>query len=176
MIDVPAIETARLRLRGHGGDDLPHCAAMWSDPSVTRFIGGKPSTEQQTWNRVLAYVGHWAVMGFGYWVIEEKSSGAFLGEAGFADFKRDIAPAMKGVPELGFALVTQAHGMGYATEAVSAILRWGDANLNYAKTVCLIVPENHRSLRVVEKCGYRTFEEGAFNGRPTLFLARIRHA
>lgn len=147
---------------------------MWGDSNVTRFIGGKPSTTQQTWHRVLAYVGHWAVMGFGYWVIEEKGSGAFLGEAGFADFKRNIAASMRGVPELGFALVTQAHGMGYATEAVSAILRWGDENLNYPKTVCLIDPENHPSRRVVEKCGYRTFEEGLFNGRPTLFFARAR--
>jgi len=96
---VPVVETARLRLRGHRLDDLDECMAMWADPIVTRFIGGKPSTQQQTWARVLGYVGHWSLLGFGYWAIEEKASGRFIGEIGFADFKREIAAPMKDVPE-----------------------------------------------------------------------------
>ena len=75
-----------------------------ADPIVTKYISGRPSTVQQTWSRLLTYVGHWNLMGFGYWAIEEKSSGDFVGEAGLADFKRDIAASMKGNPELGFAL------------------------------------------------------------------------
>ncbi len=173
-VAVPVIETDRLRLRGHGPGDLADCLAMWSDPMVTRFIGGKPSTEQQTWMRMLSYAGHWSFMGFGYWVIETKDSSRFVGEAGFADFKRDIAASMKGRPELGFALASASHGKGYATEAACAVLAWGDTHLQYDKTVCLINPENVASRRVVEKCGYRVFEESTYNGLPALFLARTR--
>jgi RimJ/RimL family protein N-acetyltransferase len=176
MVSVPVIETARLRLRGHTVADLAPCVAMWSDPNVTRFIGGKPSTEQQTWMRLLAYVGHWSLMGFGYWVIEERNSKEFVGEIGFADFKRDIAPAMRESPELGFALASAWHGKGYATEAVRAVVTWADAHQRFQKTVCLINPENLASLRVVEKCGYRLFEQGAYNGQPTLFLSRAAEA
>jgi RimJ/RimL family protein N-acetyltransferase len=170
--EAPVIESERLRLRGHSYGDFARCVAMWSDPNVTRFIGGKPSTEQQTWMRLLSYIGHWSLMGFGYWVIEEKNSNEFVGEIGFADFKRDIAPSMKDVPELGFALASNYHGKGYATEAVRAVLSWADVHLQGRKTVCLINSENLASLRVVQKCGYEVFEQSIFNGQPTLFLSR----
>jgi RimJ/RimL family protein N-acetyltransferase len=169
---VPVLETPRLRLRGHRHDDLPRCVAMWSDPDVVRFIGGEPASEQRTWARLLAYVGHWILMGFGYWVIEQKDSGDFVGEVGLADFKRDIAPVMKGSPEIGFALVRRFHGKGYATECVRAVLAWADARLLLPRTVCLIDPQNAASLRVVEKCGYQVFEHGSYGGRPALFLDR----
>lgn len=176
MISTPVIETPRLRLRGHRYDDLPHCVAMWADPNVTRFIGGRASTEQQTWTRLLSYLGHWALMGFGYWAIEEKASGDFIGEVGLADFKRDIAAPMKGKPELGFALASPFHGRGYATESVRAALTWADAHLAYPTTVCLINPQNLASLRVAQKCGYEVFERSLYNGQPVLFLSRAAGA
>lgn len=166
------VQTQRLTLRGHRLEDFEHCYAMWSNPEVTRFIGGKPSTEQQTWMRLLSYAGHWALLGFGYWVIEETATQRFVGEIGFADFKRDIAASMKGVPELGFALAPEFHGKGYATEAVQAVLAWSEKHLSAPRTVCLIAPENAASIRVAEKCGYTVFERATFNGEPALFLER----
>jgi RimJ/RimL family protein N-acetyltransferase len=172
MGEAPVIETARLRLRAHRYADLADCVAMWADPNVTQFIGGKPSTAQQTWSRLLSYVGHWSLMDFGYWVIEERDTGNFVGELGFADFKRDIEAAMRDSPEIGFALTPAHYGKGYATEAVQAILAWGDLNLHSRKTVCIINPQNLASLRVAAKCGYEVFEQNSFNGSPVLFLAR----
>lgn len=169
---VPILEGPRLCLRAHRPNDLPQCAAMWADPAVTRFIGGEPSSEQRTWLRLLAYIGHWAAMGFGYWVMEERGSGEFVGEIGFADFKRDIALPMKGCPELGFALASRFHGKGYATEGAEAVAAWADASLAVPRTVCLIDPRNSASLRVVEKCGYQVFERGVHGGRPAMFLQR----
>src|SRR5882762_1121515 len=99
--EVPVIETERLRLRGHRREDFAECAAMWADPVVTRYIGGKPLTEEEAWARVLRTVGHWAWMGFGYWVMEEKATGSFAGETGFSQWKREIEPSLKSVPELG---------------------------------------------------------------------------
>jgi RimJ/RimL family protein N-acetyltransferase len=147
---------------------------MWSDEIVTRFIGGKPSTPQQTWTRLLAYIGHWTAMNYGYWAIEEQSTGAFIGEAGFADFKRDITPEMQNVPELGFALVPSAHGKGYATEAVRAILEWGDAHLPSQRTVCMVNDENAASLAIVQKAGYRAFDRTTFGESVVVFLERNR--
>jgi RimJ/RimL family protein N-acetyltransferase len=169
---IPEIESARLKMRGHRLEDLDECIAMWSDPIVTRFIGGNPSTAQRTWLRLLAYGGHWSLMGFGYWAIEDKATGSFVGEVGFADFKRDIASSMQNVPELGWALAPRFHGKGYATEAVRAALAWGDVHLKTARTVCMISTENAASIRVAEKCGFRQFEQTLFGGEPTLFFAR----
>lgn len=170
----PIIETARLRLRGHRVEDLPHCVAMWSDPNVTKFIGGRPSTEQQTWTRLLSYVGHWDLMGFGFWAIEEKASGNFIGETGFADFKRDVAASMRGKPELGFALTTRFQDKGYATEAVQAALKWADAQPAFETTVCMMSPRNVASRRVAEKSGYSLSGEGLLNGQAVLFFSRGR--
>lgn len=172
IVPIPVIETSRLRLRGHHRDDFPHCAAMWSDPAVTRFIGGKPFTGQQAWARLLSYVGHWVLMGFGYWVMEERDSGQFVGEIGFADFKRDIAASMQGKPELGFALASRFHGKGYASEAGAACLAWADANLPFPVSVCIVHAQNLASLRVLQKCGYEVFEQATYNEQPALFLAR----
>jgi RimJ/RimL family protein N-acetyltransferase len=121
---------------------------------------------------MLEYAGHWSLMGFGYWAIEEKSSGRFVGEVGFADFKRDVAASMQNVPELGWALTPQFHGKGYATEAVLAALEWGDAHFRDARTVCMISVENTASIRVAKKCGYNEFERTHFGEEPTLFFAR----
>jgi RimJ/RimL family protein N-acetyltransferase len=174
MLSVaPTIETPRLRLRAHRRDDLQPCFAMWSNPEVCKFIG-QASSEQQTWARILAYAGHWELMGFGYWAIELADEKTFVGEIGLADFHRDIADSMRGVPELGFAIDSAFGGNGYATEAARSVLAWADANLDHERTVCLINEQNAKSVGVAQKVGYTIFERAAFRGTPTLFLARPR--
>lgn len=170
-MSVPVIQTNRLTLRAHGIEDFAACAAMWADPAVTRYIGGRPSTSEEVWGRLLRYAGHWALLGFGYWALVEKSSGEFVGELGFADFHRDMHPAID-VPELGWALVSRVHGQGYGTEAVSAALRWGDEHFNPSRTVCLIHPDNAASIRVAGKCGYRQWRPMEYKGQPTLLFDR----
>jgi RimJ/RimL family protein N-acetyltransferase len=87
---VPVIETERLRLRAHRPDDFAACSAMWALPEVVRYIGGKPFSGEEVWSRVLRYAGHWQWMGFGFWALEEKVTGSFAGDLGFAEFKREI--------------------------------------------------------------------------------------
>jgi len=169
---IPVIETERLKLRGHRVDDFDDCAAMWADPAVTRYIGGKPSTGEEVWARLLRYVGHWSLLGFGYWAIEDRATGRFIGELGFADFKRSIEPPIGDVPELGWALASSMHGKGYATEAVRAAVAWGEAHFVPAHTVCIIDPENRPSIRVAEKCGYREFRRTTYKGKPTIMFMR----
>jgi RimJ/RimL family protein N-acetyltransferase len=166
-----ALETERLKLRGHRLEDFVHCAAMWADPEVTRYIGGKPYTEEESWARLLRYAGHWALLRFGYWVVEEKSTGNFIGEVGFADYKRDL-PALRGIPEIGWAFTTQARGKGYATEAVRAAVAWGDAHFPSPRTACIIHAENLASIRVAEKCGYKKFQITTYKGHPTIMFVR----
>ena len=169
---VPVIETARLRLRGHRVGDFDACAAMWADPRVTRWIGGKPATKQEVWSKILRYAGLWSLLGYGYWAIEEAAGGTFVGELGFADFKRTIEPPIDGVPEAGWAIVPSAHGRGYATEALGAIVAWADANLSMPRTVCIIGDDNAASIRVAQKCGYREATRTTFGGTPTTIFER----
>jgi RimJ/RimL family protein N-acetyltransferase len=170
--EVPILETERLKLRGHRVEDFADCAAMWADAAVTRFIGGKPLGEEEAWTKFLRYAGHWALLGFGYWVAEEKATGKFVGEIGFADYKREIEPSLKGTPEIGWVLASAFHGRGYATEAVRAVVEWGDRTLEKARTACIIAPENLASIRVAEKCGYRQSQVTTYKGHDVLMLVR----
>lgn len=172
-LQIPTLETSRLKLRAHNLDDFSDCVAMWSDPVVTRYTIGAPASEQQTWRRMLAYLGHWSVLGFGYWAVEEKTGGRYIGELGFADFKRDLHPSIQGIPELGWALASSAHGKGYATEALRAVVAWGDLHFE-SHTVCLIQPENRASLRVAEKLGYRELTRVQKDGELDIVFSRDR--
>ena len=168
------IETDRLRLRPHVADDLAASWAMWADPLVYGRILAAPSTEAQAWSRILTYAGLWALAKFGYWAVEERSTGLFVGEIGFADFKRDITPSIRGLPEMGWVLTSSRHGRGYATEGVRAALAWADQHLPADRTLCLIKPENAASIRVAEKAGYAQAHRTTYNSIPTLMFERTR--
>lgn len=168
---IPTLETRRLTLRGYRLDDYAACAALWADPYVTRFIGGRPLSPEESWARLLRYAGHWWLLGFGYWVVEEKATGAFLGELGFAQWKREIQPAIE-VPEAGWVLATAAHGKGYATEALQAALVWAGRHFPKPHTACLIHPDNLASIRVAQKCGYRESARVNYRGQLTVLFER----
>jgi RimJ/RimL family protein N-acetyltransferase len=171
-VAVPVLETERLILRGHRLEDFSACAAMWADPVVTTYLGGKPLSEEDAWTKFLRYTGHWAMLGFGYWAVEERASGRFVGEIGFADYKREIEPSLKGKAEIGWVLALEAHGKGYATEAVTAANAWGDGHFGKGQMACIIALGNVPSIRVAEKCGYREVLETVYKGHPVKMFVR----
>jgi RimJ/RimL family protein N-acetyltransferase len=173
LTNIPVIETERLRLRGYEADDLGAAFEMWSDPEVTRFITGKPLGRDEVWAKILRAVGHWSLMGFGFWVIEEKESRRLLGETGFINARRTMTPSFGDRPEIGWGLARWAWGKGYAREAVAAVIAWGDRKFIGAETVCLIHRENVRSLRLADAFGYREFARTTLRDDPAVLLRRV---
>jgi RimJ/RimL family protein N-acetyltransferase len=170
---VPTVETARLTLGGRRLEDFAEYASMWGDANVTRHItGGTPATEEDSWGKFLRMAGHWPLLGFGYWLVREKATGRLVGEVGFANLRRHVAPALGEAPEIGWVLATWAWGKGYATEAARAAIAWGDTQFRSLRTVCLIHPDNRASIRVAEKCGYREFARSTYKGDPTVLFER----
>lgn len=172
-VEVPVLETERLRLRGHRVGDLDACAALWADTDVVRHTTGKPQTREEVWWRILRYIGHWALMGYGFWALEEKASGKFVGEVGFADFKRSLDPPLGDTPESGWILASEFHGKGYATEAMRAVIAWGDEHFGAVRTACLIHPDNAASIRVAEKLGYREYARSSYRDKEVVLLERL---
>ena len=170
---VPVLLTPRLRLRGHAAGDLDATAAMWADEEVVRDITGRPSSREEAWARLLRYAGLWSVLGFGYWLVEDRAGGAFLGEVGIADFRRDLEPPLGAALEAGWVIHPAAQGRGVATEAMRAVLAWADRHVD-RPSVCMIAPGNAASFRVAEKCGFVEFARTAYRGEPTVLLARER--
>ena len=169
---IPVIETERLILRGHCLDDFEALAAMWGDPEVARYIGGKSLTREDSWARLLRYAGHWELLGFGYWAVESKGSAQFIGDVGFANWRRDITPSLEGIPEGGWVFTTASHGSGLATEAVQAAVGWIDKHFAGKKTACIIGTENIASIRVAERAGYHEFARTDFRGSQVIQFRR----
>lgn len=172
-MSVPVLLTPRLRLRGHVAGDLDATAAMWADERVVRDITGRPSSREEAWARLLRYAGLWTVLGFGYWLVEDRVGGSFLGEVGIADFRRDLEPSLEDTLEAGWVMHPAAQGRGIATEAMHAVLAWADRHIDRT-SVCMIAPGNAASFRVAEKCGFVEFARAAYRGEPTVLLARER--
>ncbi|SMF76575.1 GNAT family N-acetyltransferase [Allosphingosinicella indica] len=169
---VPVLATERLILRAPEAGDLDASAAMWGNEEVVRYVGGKPSTREETWARILRAHGLWSLLGYGYWAVTERVSGRFVGDVGFADFHRAIEPSIDGIPEMGWVLDVWSHGRGYAGEAVAAALQWADEILKAPLTACIIAPENAASIRVADRAGFRRFAAGEYRSAPTLIFHR----
>jgi RimJ/RimL family protein N-acetyltransferase len=93
---------------------------------------------------------------------------------GFADYKREIEPSLEGMPEVGWILVSNANGKGLATEAVRAIVAWGDRHFSADRTSCIISPENLASIRVAQKCGYQEWQRTIYKGDSVTLYVRER--
>ena len=167
---APILETDRALLRPHRADDLDAYAALYTDPVVTRFLGAR--SREESWNRILRYAGMWQIVGFGLWAIEDKASGALVGEAGFHEMKREIVPAFDGAPEAGWVFTPAVHGRGFASEVVSRMHDWAKGRPGFERTVCIIAPENAASLAVAKKFGYREQAHTTYHGEPTVLLER----
>lgn len=171
---APTLETERTILRAHVLDDFDAYAQMWANPAVCRFIGGKARTREESWMRFLRHAGSWSLIGYGYWAIQDKTTGRFIGEAGFHDMKRDIKPSLEGIPEAGWVLAPDAQGKGLASEVVGRVLGWADETAGKTRTVCIIDPENEGSINVASKVGYKEVLRTTYHDAPTILFERLR--
>lgn len=170
---TPVIETPRLILRAHALSDFDAYVALWSDPDVVRFITGKPFSREASWSRFLRHAGHWHHMGFGFLAITERDTSAFIGEGGFHDMHRDMTPSIEGTLEMGWALMPAHHGRGYASEAMQAIVDWGDASFPGRRMTCIIGPGNVPSSRVAAKLGFGVVARTTYQGGDTVLYERV---
>jgi RimJ/RimL family protein N-acetyltransferase len=170
---APTLSTERLVLRAARADDFDNTVALWADERVYRHIGGVASPPDHSWRRLQQFAGLWALLGYGYWIVETLEGG-FVGQVGVADFKRACSVDIGGVPETGWVLSPDHHGQGYATEAMRAVTSWMDTHLEAPRSCCLIAPENAESIRVAEKLGYGEREMGKLGEADTLVMWRPR--
>lgn len=174
-VRAPTLTTARLTLVPHRPADLDAMIAMWAEPDVHALISGRAFTREETWQRLLRYIGHWHALGVGNWLVRETATGRLAGEVGFMDSRRDFVPDFAGTLEVGWALCGWAQGRGLAREALDAAFAWGDAH-GIAATMCIINPANDRSIALAERLGYRFVTAGKYHDKPTNLYERVGSA
>lgn len=172
MTNTPKLVTERLILRAHELEDFDDYVDFWQQEGIVRFINGKPATREETWSRLLRYAGMWHHLGFGFFAVEERSSGRFIGEVGFLDLHRDMNPTTEGTLEAGWGITPSLHGKGYATEAMNAAIAWADERFAGRRMTCIVDPENGPSLRVAEKIGFRRIGEVFYKDMPNVMFER----
>jgi RimJ/RimL family protein N-acetyltransferase len=174
---APVLETERLILREQAVSDLDAAHAIWSEPAVFRFIGGKPRPRDEVWRRILANAGSWSLLGFGSWSVVRKSDGALAGLCGFLDAQREMTPPFGAQDlEAGWVMRPDMQGQGLASEAMQAALAWAEVKLPERTAVCIIHPDNAPSIRLAQRCGFSERARTTYLNEPTIqFERRRRH-
>lgn len=144
-MNVPVLETQRLILRAPCEDDLEAEADFFTSES-SHFIGG-PKSRNDTWRALACMIGHWHMRGYGFWSLDDKHSGAFLGRVGL------WFPYGWTEQEIGWMLLEHATGKGYATEAAIAARAYAYDILNWDTAISLIDPANAGSMAVAKRLG-----------------------
>ena len=170
---APTIRTERLVLRALTADDFNDVHRIWSDPENVHFITGKPSTEAESWRRIINSAGMWPILDYGYWALDVAATGNFAGLVGFADFRRDEPAGFSGDPEIGYVIDKQVHGRGYGREAMTACMQWMDDAHGRRRTICMISPGNTASIRIAGRLGYKTYSESEIGGEKVLLMERL---
>jgi RimJ/RimL family protein N-acetyltransferase len=163
------IETERLLLRPFTPDDLDEFALLCADPEVMRYIGtSEAQSRERAGMRFHALIKHWNDHEFGLWAVIEKAGAEFTGFCGlqYLDNTLEI--------EVGYRLAKRFWGMGFATEAASASLRFGFEELAVDRIVAVVQPENVASCRVVEKIGLRYVKDAHFYQSDVKYYAITR--
>jgi [ribosomal protein S5]-alanine N-acetyltransferase len=142
------LETERLRLRNTQEDDVPGLVRMWTDPEVSRFMGGKDAAWlEQTFRADARQV---EPLLYDQWPVFEKSSGELIGYCGLLDKEVEGRQEV----ELTYALVRSAWGQGYATEISAALREYAWNQMGLKRLIALIDQENAASARVAERLGF----------------------
>ena len=171
---IPTLETPRLRLRAYRREDFDAYAALWAEPAVVRFIGGTPLSREAAWIRFLRQIGLWYHLGFGFFALEDKATGAMIGEAGFHDLHRTLEPSIEGTMEAGWGLTGPMQGRGLAEEAMRGALAWADRHGSGSRYTCIIHADHAASLHVARKLGFTAFDRALYNGHPVVLMERPR--
>ena len=140
------LETERLRFRKWRKDDFPRFHKYFSDEENTRFLGGVKDIEG-SWRTMAAYLGNFELQGFTYLAIEEKSSGVLAGTVGL--WNSEGWPE----PELGYWLLEESQGKGYAYEAGMKVLEFARHETDLKSLVSYIHKDNHPSIALATKLG-----------------------
>lgn len=147
-VTVPVLETERLRLRGFARQDVEDYFALVSDPDVVHYVGaGLPLSREQAWQSLAYLVGHWQLLGFGLWAVEEKCSGKVIGRVGL--YQPEGWPGL----ELGWMIAKSHWRQGFAYEAASQVLAWCQDRPGKQPLISLIHSENKPSIELAKKLG-----------------------
>ena len=145
------IETRRLLLRPYRMDEADLVGRLMRDPRVFFWRSGPVSDEDVA--EVLIRSRELGPRGLGWFAAFRHDDGRFVGNA--------ILQPLDGTEEIeiGYHLVPEYWGNGYATEAATALLDYGFRDLELPRIAAVVLPENEPSRRVLKRLGLPYIED-----------------
>lgn len=144
--ETPVLETDRLTLRAFAPQDVPAGVAYLMDPRTVHM--GGPYSEAEAWDQCAGLIGHWAIHGFGLFVICRNGKDQAVGDCGL------LKPGGYPEIELGWGIWTSAlEGKGYVREAAEAVRAHAYGAMGLDTLVSYIDPANARSIALAERLG-----------------------
>ena len=143
------VETERLRAEPVAAEHAEELRALLEDPRVGATLGGV-LTPAQVRGSAEAMAEHWARHGFGYWVWRDRATGELVGRGGL----HHTHVGGRDEVEVGWAVMADRWGEGFATEIGRASARHAFGELELLDVVAFTLPDNHASRRVMEKLGF----------------------
>lgn len=145
MTLIPTLETDRLILRAPREDDHAREMTFYSSDH-SKFVGGQKHATD-TWSTIVGRLGHWMVRGYGFWHLDDRETGLYVGRVGL------LMPFGWPEPEIGWSLLPDSLGKGYATEAAFAAREYAYNTLGWTTAISLIDPANKPSEHVAKRLG-----------------------
>ncbi|MGL9751608.1 MAG: GNAT family N-acetyltransferase [Symbiopectobacterium sp.] len=135
------IEMERLILRQWRDEDYPIFAQLNADPTVMRYFP-ELMTQEQSDAQAGRISKHIAKKGWGFWTVELKSSGEFIGFIGLHKQQEESGIPHAPLIEAGWRLQARHWGNGYATEGAKRVIRYAFEQLE-APEVYAYTPLQH---------------------------------
>lgn len=145
-VAMSQIKTERLTLRHWKETDFNQFAEYYSNDRNAKYVGGKKDIDE-AWRHFALQIGHWKLKGYGYWAVDEKESGNFVGCVGL--WQSAGWPEL----ELGYWLLKEYQGKGYAREASIKCIEFAKNHLKAKSLVSYIDPRNGPSIKLAESLG-----------------------
>ena len=145
------LSTDRLVMRQIAEDDLDPHMALLNTPAVMRHLGGVQPRAVIAAKHAASRAG-FAAEGFGFMMVEERASGEMVGHCGLRRVASRLAPNPED-HEIGWLVREDRWRMGYAHEAMRAVVDWAFATIGAAQIVALTCEANEGSRRLMEKLG-----------------------
>lgn len=145
------LESARLELLKFTPEDAEFIFRLLNTPGWLENIGSRGVNSVSDAENYLknVLIPSYTINGFGFWRVELKDSGLPIGMCGFA--KR---PGLDD-PDVGFALLPEYEGNGYALEAAKACMEYAATEMKIDVIKAITSKANKRSQKLLEKIGLK---------------------
>jgi RimJ/RimL family protein N-acetyltransferase len=144
---VVFVQTERLFIRQWVPDDWVRFRPLGTDPRVLKHLNTEPWSDERIQGFINRGIEVAKTRGWILWPVIHREDAVLIG---FCGFPPDV--------EIGWRFLPEYQGRGLATEAATAVMRYGFDTFQFDRLISVTQPANHRSLRVIEKLGM-TFEK-----------------